>query len=223
MNSKTNATLKIVLTFIAVCIFLFGWMGGFINSFNNMNNYEIVKYYDQRPLNDKNGIVVDSEKNIYIGDMETGSIQVYDSLGNFRYGFSFPTGGAGMFSFGIEQNKIYIVAGRSDSFFVFDKGDLIFSEEEVDDYHQQELEIKYNMTEDNEYYADNKIYEISAFNTVSIKDSITGEVERISLRVPFWPFSHNTFYLIMVVGIGLIFAMHHKFISSITEELHRKY
>lgn len=151
MNSKTNATLKTVLTFIAVCIFMFGWMEGFINSFNNINNDEIVKYYDQRPLNEKNGIVVDSEKNIYIGDMETGSIQVYDSLGNFQYGFSFPTCG-GMFSFGIEQNKIYIVAVRSDSFFVFDRGDLISSEEGVDDYRQQELETRYYMTEDNEYY-----------------------------------------------------------------------
>lgn len=210
MKLKVNPALKIVLTIVAFCLILFGWMGFMISASYSMGKSGVDKYYEQYPLNDVNGIVADSAGNIYIGEGQTGSIQVYDNQGNFRYGFSFPTGGAGWFAFGIEQDKIHIVTARTDSYLVFFNGELVYSEKGIDYNYSQELQKKYRMTESYSFATSNKIYRILKHNTVSIKDSLSGQVENVHLNVPIWPFSIDTFWGIGAFGMFLMFALHHE-------------
>ncbi|PAB55461.1 hypothetical protein [Anaeromicrobium sediminis] len=215
MKSKNNNIIKMVLTVVAMFLFLFGWIGGFISGLSSMDSVNSQKYYKQYPLNEKNGIAVDSDSNIYIGEGQTGSIQVYDSTGNFQYGFGFPTGGGGWFAFGIKEDRIHIVTARTDSYFIFDKGELVYSEKEIDYKRSEELQAEYNMTYKKSFFKGNKTYKISSRNTVSIKDKLNGKVERIHLKVPIWPFSFKIFHNIASASMGLIFILHHKFFLSL--------
>jgi hypothetical protein len=217
MKLKVNPALKIVLTIVAFCLILFGWMGFMISASYSMGKSGVDKYYEQYPLNDVNGIAVDSAGDIYIGEGQTGSIQVYNSQGNFKYGFSFPTGGAGWFAFGIEHDKIHIVTARTDSYFVFSNGELVYSEKEIDYNHSEELQKKYHMTENYSFATSNKTYRILQHDTVSIKDSLSGQVEKVHLNVPFWPFSIDTFWGIGAFGMVLMFALHHEVFFSMVK------
>lgn len=219
MKLKISTNFKIVLSFVAFCLFWFGMMGFMMSAGSNMGKVEIKKLYKQHHLNEKNGIAVDSDGNIYIGEGETGSIQVYDSLGNFQYGFSFPTGGSGWFVFGIEQDKIHIVTARTESYFIFDKGELAFSEKGINNDRLKELQTQYHMNKDNSYITSNKIYKVSSLNTVSIQDKLNGQVEIIHLNVPIWPFPIFVFWWIAAAGMGLLFVLHHKVLLSIRKEI----
>jgi len=55
--------------------------------------------------------------------------------------------GAGWFAFGIEKNKIHIVTARTDSYFVFDNGALVYSIDGVGYDRLQELQNQYKMTD----------------------------------------------------------------------------
>ncbi|MCT4594562.1 MAG: hypothetical protein N4A57_09900 [Anaeromicrobium sp.] len=203
--------IKRVLTFVAVCMLVFGGVG-FCSKMGSVSSCH--KYYKQYPLNDKNGIAVDSEGNIYIGEGETESIQVYDSLGNFQYGFSFPTGGGGWFAFGIKEDKINIVTARTDSYFIFDKGELIYSEKEIGYNRCGELETEYHMTAENTFSTGSKTYDISSLNIVSVEDKSNGKVEKIHLDVPVWPFSAWVFWRIAAIGMIMFFVLNPEFCPS---------
>ena len=217
MKSASKIFYKTCMTLLAVGLFFLGFMGFMISAMYSMGQKDIEKYYKQHPLNDKRGIAVDSSGNIYIGEGQTGSIQVYDSQGNFQYGFSFPTGGAGWFDFGIEQDKIHIVTARTDSYFIFDRGELVYCEEGINYNRSKNLQAKYNMAQSNSFDIGNKVYKISSFNTVLIQDNTIGNVEKIYLNTPLWPLSFGLFWVIGVCGMGLIYVLHHKFFSSITQ------
>jgi hypothetical protein len=192
-------------------------MGFMISAAYSMGKSGIGKYYEQYPLNDINGVAADSSGNIYIGEGQTGSIQVYDNQGNFKYGFSFPTGGAGWFAFGIEQDRIHIVTARTDSYFIFYKGELVYSEKEIDYSYSQELQKKYHMTESKSFVTDDKVYRILRHDAISIKDSLSGKIENIHLNVPIWPFSIDTFWGIGAFGMVLMFALHHEIFLSMAK------
>lgn len=210
MKPRIKTSLKIFFNIIGVLLALFGFFGRMLSMSQGSGALEIEKYYNQHPLNEKIGIVVDSEGSIYIGEQETGSIQVYDSMGKFKYGFSFPTGGSGWFDFGIEQNKIHIVTSRTNSYLIFDKGELINSEEDISNNRAQKLQMQFNMKADNIFAINNKVYEILPLNIVSIKDISTGKIEKIHLNAPIWPFSSEVFWLIVATGMGLILILNRK-------------
>lgn len=202
--------LKILLTLLGFSLVLFGLIGFVSNSFQTRSG-DIEKYYNQHSLNDKNGLTVDSDNNIYIGELQTNSIQVYDHLGNFQYGFRISKDHVNWFKFGINEDKIHIITGATNNYFVFDKGELISHTKE---FNQKELETKYNMNKTNYFETNNKVYNITPFNTVIIKDKSSNEVEKIHLNSPIWPFSIVIFWLIMVCGMGLIFITHRKLFFS---------
>lgn len=219
MKSKNITIFKTVLTIVGFCLFLFGLMGFAMDYGTSIGKTEIEKYYKQQPLNEKNGIAVDSNGNIYVGDGQTGSIQVYDNIGNFQYGFSFPTGGSGWFEFGIEQDKIHIVTARTESYFIFDRGELVYSEKGIKYDRSEKLQAQYNMKNDSSYIANNKIYKISSLNNVSINDKVSGKLENIYLNAPIWPFPIAVFWGMGAAGIGLILVLHHKLFISMTKEV----
>nr|HPK07597.1 hypothetical protein [Aminivibrio sp.] len=141
---------KTIPTIIGICMVLFGMAGFIFAAMGSAGTAGADTYYDQHALNEKNGIAVDSSGNIYVGEGETGSIQVYDGSGGFEYGFRFPTGGGGWFSFGIDaENKIHVVTARTDSYFVFSDGELVYSEEDISNDRSDELQAEYDMSESN--------------------------------------------------------------------------
>lgn len=214
---KINRILKIIITFLSICLITVG-MAGFIMGATGKIN--VGKFYKQHPLNEKNGIVADTNGNIYIGEYESGSIQVYDKLGNFKYGFGLPTGGAGhWFSFGIDQDKIHVVT--TSSYFIFDKGKSVYSEEEIDYNSLQELQIKYHMSETKSYEINNKIYRILPFNNVSIQDKLNGKVEQIHLNAPIWPLPIWVFWVMGAVGMALIFILYYQIFFTMVKLVKR--
>lgn len=217
MKQKRRTIIKTILTLIAICLLLFGGIGFLLSALGSMGTVGNEKYYKQHPLNEKNGIAVDSHGNIYIGEGQTGSIQVYDSLGNFQYGFSFPTGGGGWFVFGIDQDEIHIVTARTDSYFVYDNGELVYSEKDIDYDYSQELQEKYHMVETNSFEVNNRIYEITTKNTIRIQDKLNNKIEKIKLAVPIWPLPVFVFWIIAAIGMGLIFILHHKFLRAMVK------
>jgi len=208
-----KAKIKNVLTLIGFCMILVGGFG-FMTGLFRGSMVVIENNHHQYSLNQKNGIAVDSDGNIYIGDGGTGCIQVYDSTGIFQYGFSFPTGGGGNFDFGIEQDKIHIVTARTESYFIFDKGKLVSSEKGIDYNRSKKLEKQYNMTQGTLYDISGKKYEISLFNTVRIEDKESGQVEKIHLDVPIFPLHIVVYWVIGAAGMVMIFELHRKFFLS---------
>jgi hypothetical protein len=211
MKSKIRIILKTVLTLIAICIILFGGIGFSESGPSRMGNVKIKKYYEQRPLNQKAGIAVDSYGNIYIGDRDKGIIQVYDSMGDFQYGFSFPAVTSSPFVFGIEQDKIHIVIDKRGSYFIFDGGELVSSEKGIDEARMQKLKIQYNMKEDDSFDTSDKNYELSLFNTVIIHDKLSGKNDQVHLNVPISSLPVFVLWVIGAAGMGMVFALHRKF------------
>lgn len=220
MISKILKNFKIILNLIGPCLFLFGVIGFSMNIGSSVGKAKIEKYFQQHPLNEKHGIAVDSDGNIYIGEGQTGSVQVYDNMGNFQYGIAIPTYKTGYFGFGIEQDKINIITGRDSSHYIFDKGELVSSEKGIDDKSMQELEKQYPpINPANSYVTNNKIYKILWFNTVSIDDKTNERFEKIHLNSPIWPFSTFVFWIMGATGMGLIYLLNRKLFISTYKEL----
>ncbi len=215
---KSNKVVRIIITMIAVCLVLFGFIGFLASATGTMNDMNPNIYHDQHSLNDKNGIAVDSFGNIYIGEGETGSIQMYDHTGLFQYGWSFPTGGGGWFVFGIDKDQIHVVTARTDSYFVFKDGELVYSEENISYEHSRDLQKRYNMSETNCFIMDNTIYRISFLNTVKIENNSAGYADTIQLNAPAWPFPVFAFWMIAAVGMALLFMLHYKRFFSLFEQ-----
>jgi hypothetical protein len=204
-RKKLKKSINTALKILAVPIALVGFYGFCMGV--ALGNDEVSKFYVQHPLNEKCGIAADSDGNIYVGESETGSIQVYNKQGVFQYGFGFPTGGSGSFAFGIDDDKIHLVTAREDSYLVFDKGVLI-SEEIIDNDRSQELQKTYNMT--NGFYCtcNNADYMISTFNTVTIEDKSGNLIEKFRLKkVPIWPFPIMIYWMMAAVGSIPFFAL----------------
>lgn len=207
MKSK-NVAIKTTLSIIAFFLMMFGFLGFMYDM--SMSNDSIGKYFDQFPLSQKNGIVADSAGNIYIGEALTGNIQVYNNQGIFQYRFSFPTGGSGWFSFGIYQNRIHIVTARTDSYFVFDRGELIASEKNISNSDFYELQKQFDMANGLSYSNGSKKYRISLQNKVIISDESVGQYAEIQLNAPRWPLPPFVFWLIAAIGMCLMLLLHYK-------------
>ena len=222
MKVILNKKLKIILNILFICLFLFGYIGFAIIAINNMGGKAYNgKYYNQYPLNDKNGIAVDSMGNIYIGEGERSCIQVYDINGNFQYGFNIPTAGGG-FVFGVYNDMLYIITFRTSVYLIINQGKLI-SQEEIDYDKSIDLQQKYNMSDSNMFIKNNIVYKISMDNVLSIENKLTDDNTKIKLNTPAWPFSILIFWLMVAIGGGLIFLINHKKIVQIFKSFNYKY
>ena len=196
--------LKIIAFIIGFVMIFFG-MGGFLSSFATAATDKSGMMVSSVPINQVNGIAVDSIGQIYIGDGQSSCIQVFSNTGQFMYGFAFATGGAGYFAFGIDdEDIIHIVTARTESYFQYMNGKCIDSES-IDYSRQEQLEEDYNMRRDNQYSSQDKKYFVSSRNQITIHDLSSKTEERVELDTPFWPLSIFTYWLINAVGIGLWF------------------
>ncbi|MCK4635294.1 MAG: hypothetical protein KAT32_00360 [Candidatus Moranbacteria bacterium] len=112
------------------------------------------------------------------------------------------------------NGKNGVVVDSNGNYFVFNKGSLISQEKE---FNQKELQLKYHMTQKNYFKTDNKIYSVTPFNTVLIKDKLSSKTEKIHLNAPIWPFSIAIFWLIFASGMVLIFITHRKLFVSMNK------
>lgn len=160
-------------------------------------------FYSEKPLKYVNGMAVDTNGYIYIGDEEGSYIQVFDENGKFSYGFSFDTG-AGWFEFGIDKNNIiHIVTARTDSHFQYLNGNLL-SVEKIDYEQQCELQSAYDMSSSDSFTANFKEYQLTN-HKLKIYDETNNRDKTVSLSVPVWPFPIFVYWLIGAAGMGLIF------------------
>lgn len=197
-------TLKVIAFIIGFILILFG-LTGFLSSTATAPTDENGMMVSSLPLNEVNGIAVDSKRQIYVGDGQSSCIQVFSNTGQFIYGFSFPTGGAGWFAFGIDNHDvIHIVTARTDSYFQYFNGERIYSES-IDYSRQNQLEKAFNMSYGNSYESYNKEYSVSSRNQITIHDISSNNKEKIILDTPFWPLSTFTYWLIFAGGMGLWF------------------
>lgn len=196
------------LTGLGIFLMIFGFCGfllGIGAAGGRVNSGNVLK----RPLNEKNGLAVDSSGFIYIGEGESGSIQVYDGSGHFQYAIGFPTGGAGWFAFGLEDDRLHVVTARTDSYFIFDNGKLVYTEEDISYERSVQLQEQYHMSDSNRFESGGMIYRISFLNTVTARDPSTGQIRRIHLNAPVWPFPIFAFWMFAAAGMALLFVLHH--------------
>ena len=197
-------TLKIIAFIIGFVIIIFGF-SGFFSSFATATTNEDGMMASSLPLNEVNGIAVDSKGQIYIGDGQSSCIQVFNNTGQFMYGFAFPTGGAGWFAFGIDdQDLIHIVTARTDSYFQYYNGERIYSES-IDYSRRKQLEKSYDMSDGNSFKSCNKEYSVSSRDQITVHDISSNERVKIILNTPLWPLSIFTYWLFGAGGIGLWF------------------
>jgi hypothetical protein len=194
--------LKILAFIIGLIMIVFGFLG-FASFFATTTNEDGVMV-SASPIHDVNGIAVDSKGQIYIGDVESGSIQAFSKTGQFIFGNTFP-GGAGWFAFGIDNNDvIHIVTARTNSYFQYYNGKLIDSEL-INYSRQQQLIKEYDMQNNNQYLIKCKEYLMSSSNQITILDHSSNTEEKIILNTPSWPLSILTYWLIGAGGLGLWF------------------
>lgn len=131
-NRTMPMPIRAISSIIGITMLFFGLFGFLLSAGRGMYHQTGI-FYTQKPLNEINGLAVDSIGNVYIGESESSCIQVYNSNGVFQYGFSFPTGGAGWFAFGIDKNdQIHVVTARTDSHYTFKNGEAVGYEEITD-------------------------------------------------------------------------------------------
>ena len=195
--------LKVIGGILGVAFAIFGFYG-FTLPMMRSSSTTPCTFYSAKAINEVNGVTVDTNGKIYIGDDEGNYIQVFDSNGNFLYGFSFDTG-KGWFDFGIDDNNIiHIVTSRNKGYFQYLNGELIHSE--LIDYERRfEIENTYNMSTRNSYKLNSTEYKITYFHNLKKYNSLSGITENVSIKVPVWPLPIYVYWLISAVGMGLIF------------------
>jgi len=201
---------KPLILIVGILLYLFGFIG-FVYPLSFSNKTET--FYEVRTINDRNGLAIDSHGNFYIGDGEKNNIQVFSNTGNFLYGLTIDTN-SGSFNFGIDSNDIiHVITVRNNLHLKFRNGELI-SEEIVDYDRKEEIREMYKMsdgdlltnwTTGSTYKKDLKNYKLTLGKDIKVYDSISKTSEIIPLDIPIWPFSNSVFWLIGVIGLGLIF------------------
>lgn len=204
-NSAIPMPVRVLAGVLGIVMLFFGFFG-FLCSIGRGMHYQTGIFYEQKPLNDINGIAVDSTGMIYIGESESSCIQVYDPNGKFQYGFYFPTGGSGWFTFGIDSDDhIHIVTARTDSHYIFKNGELVTKEELTDYDMQTALEAEYSMTNGSRFKQGVKSYHVIPFHWLEITDIKSGSVSSLDLQSPLWPLPISDFWMIAAMGGAMVF------------------
>ncbi len=195
--------IKIIAFCIGTLFLLFGFIGFMYVAANAMaTQYQALS--TPLPINQVNGMAVDSKGQIHIGDSQTSSIQTFDSSGRFLYGFTFPTGGAGWFAFGMDtDDAIHIVTARTDAYLKYKDGQQLLAET-IDDLRQTELENAYHMGNASRFSRNGTEYRLLLFDRLEIRERNGGK-SVIILEAPYWPLPIWVFWLIAAIGMGLWF------------------
>ncbi len=82
-NSVIPMPVRVISGLIGVTMLFFGFFG-FMLSISRGVYQQTGMFYTQKPLNEVNGLAVDSIGNVYIGESESSCIQVYDPNGVFQ-------------------------------------------------------------------------------------------------------------------------------------------
>lgn len=100
-----------------------GWLGDILIT-NRKSPF--IGSETELPLGRLEGIVVDSQGNIYCGSQSYGRIQQYDAQGNFTRGWFIKTAG-GAFRMQInKEDQLLVATARTDLFATFDQdGDMV--------------------------------------------------------------------------------------------------
>lgn len=192
---------------LGILLLIFGFFGFFLSlPFPN----KIERFTDVKTINDRNGMVVDSFGNIYIGDLQKNTIQVFSKTGSFLYGFTINT--SGTYNFGIdEDDNIHVVTIRNNKHLIFESGFLV-NEENIDYEQIMELEKKYKMpdgslvtnyTTGSQYIRDSKKYRFTLGKNIEVTDLETKTTTTIKLNIPWWPLSIFSFWLTAAIGMIL--------------------
>ena len=208
---------KLGITLVGLFLLLAGFMG-FIASVGNSVRGQFGRFYDQVPIHELIGIVVDGSGNIFWGTSNHNSIQVYDNTGAFLYRFSFPTGG-GTFSFYIDSYDIlHVATARGNRVFSFKEGVLI-NEERCED---SSSFYEFRNRRQREYVdRDGNIYRIRP-RWVRMYDEHDNFMRTIFARTPIWPFSPIIMWLIVILGIIMVLLANKVFFLDIIETMYEK-
>lgn len=154
------------------------------------------KYYNEIPLINCDGIVVDSDENIYLRNGLFGQVQVYNRHGEYKHSIKPNT--TGHFTLNVDENdNLYVAMVRSRIVRVFDNNGFVI--EEIPD---SDISIyrSYNHNK-NEFRAqDGALYKIMRFyGYITVAKSVNGNNEKVfGMPVFHW----LTKAVIMIVFIG---------------------
>ncbi len=178
---------KVIGLILGIVLFLFGFLG-FFSAFATSVKTVQETFEKARPINEKNGLAVDSEGNFYVGDAQGSYIQVFDKTGKFKYGFTFETGGSGWFAFGIDENNVlHIVTARTESHLQFSNG-LLIAGEKITYEQRKTLEEKYNMSDGNYFESEQYSYYLVSemVRIAELSSDVTSKSGSKSFRMAFF-------------------------------------
>ena len=132
-NSSRN---MILLKMLALALFIIAGLNWFGSSL--ISNLGIIQPNQELPLAHLEGIVVDQQNNIFLGNQFYGQIQMYDTEGNFQKGWFIDANG-GSFRLRLnEQDNLEVATARTNLLYVFDLKDdnvsIIENAEAYDDF-----------------------------------------------------------------------------------------
>ena len=219
--SKTQRNLRVILSILAVSALFFGFFGFF---FSISDIYkDVAKLDKQSPLHEIKGVAVDSQGNLYYGTSQHSAIQVYNNEGNFIYGFSFPTGGAGYFAFYIDDDDyIHIATARTNCTYIFLYGELIEKKEYVNSQESSDTINQYdNISRQSRIFRDENgnTYTVKYNNKVYMYDDSGNYLRTISPNAPLWPLSVFGFWGIAAIGMATLFVVNRKFFSELFKKV----
>lgn len=192
--------LKLLRKVVGAFLLAFGcWFGCMFYGLDAHNEKDTTK---PQPINDINGIAVDSDGNIYVGDMERSIIQVFGANGAFLYGFYVPTWR--YYVLGIDEQDIIHVVGAMDSHHGYLRGEELF-EEEVTYEEEELLKDKYQMNSGHTFHTEDKTYRLSLFHRLTVTQADGGK-EVVTLQAPYWPPPFLVWWTLSVVSLLMFIA-----------------
>ena len=200
---------KIATTTIGVILLLFGFFGFFIAAGTRMSD-KTGKLFNQKPLYTINGIAVDSIGNIYYGNKEHTSIDVYDNKGSFLYRFSFPSG---YFVFHIDHEDIvHVATARVNKIFSFKDGDLLSERKYINSQEKSDIINEFNRQRKRKYIDSNGNKYVISVITIKVYDQQGTLIRRVWANAPIWPFPIVMFWCIAAFGLFIAFISNLEFL-----------
>lgn len=216
-----RTSIRVIGTIIGFLLLFLGFLGFFMMLGNAMHE-ETGRFNDPKPLYSIRGIAIDSIGNLYYGNNDHSTIQVYSNKGSFLYRFSFPTGGAGYFAFYIDNDDVvHVATARTNKVFSFKEGDWIGERTYVDGKDESDTINDFERRKKKEFFDVEGNRYIISIRTVKMYDPNGIFVRKVSPSAPIWPFSIFMFWGIGALGIPVIllsnFWFFKKFFSALEQ------
>jgi hypothetical protein len=207
-----------MLTILGILFFSFGLIE-FTMLFVSASQDQTGRYIDQKPLYTTNGIAVDSKGYLYYGIREFNTIQVYDNTGVFMYRFSFGTGGAGYFVFIIDDEDIvHVATARQNCIYSYQNGDLINTYQYVDVKEESDTIDTFRGLQRDHFMDEYGNRYIVEGRTIEIYNSNGALLRSVTPKAPVWPFPFLAYWIIMSLGMFLIFLSNMEFFEDFRSE-----